>query len=146
MIFGASRILLCRFIIIHLVTLLLTAINFVSRLLLFFIKYFCKNYSLSIHICLRLIFFPYKSFQALLHIFFKLSAHTHRGPSKSSSWHPTEAHTEQWLFCLHSPGAALSSASAILAARADDCCSNFHFWKSSDSKPFLTFLLALVFV
>ena len=56
MIFSASRILLCGFIVVHLVTLLLIAIYFVSRFF-FFIKHFCKNYYLSIHICLLLIFF-----------------------------------------------------------------------------------------
>ena len=72
MIFGASRILLCRFIIIHLVILLLTAINFVSRFLLFFIKYFCKNYSLSIHICLLLIFFSLQKFSGTVAYIFKI--------------------------------------------------------------------------
>ena len=68
------------------------------------------------------------------------------GPFKNSSWTPTDRREDGALaFVIQSTVFSFIFANVAGKERAF-CRSNFRFWKSSDSKPFLTFLLVILFI
>lgn len=117
---------------------------------------FCFQVSFFINTTVKIIFkrtpllaspfFPYRTFLALLGLFLKLLVHIFKWPfceliPTSLRW----IHRNVPFACLHGRKTALCFVLGNLAGkgRADNYF-NFHFWKSSDSKLFLTFLLAIV--